>query len=58
MGLHYDGGDIGQLEYENFNAAGAKVYIKGLRCSYGLCKGRMVNASRLAIEFNQMRTTR
>ena len=49
-----DGGDIGQLEYENFNAAGAKVYIKGLSVHTGYAKGRMVNASRLAIEFNQM----
>lgn len=49
-----DGGDIGQLEFENFNAAGAKVYIKGLSVHTGYAKGRMVNASRLAIEFNQM----
>ncbi|MBF1515996.1 MAG: peptidase T, partial [Prevotella pallens] len=49
-----DGGDIGQLEYENFNAAGAKVYIKGLSVHTGYAKDRMVNASRLAIEFNQM----
>ena len=49
-----DGGDLGQLEYENFNAAGAKIYIKGLSVHTGYAKGRMVNASRLAIEFNQM----
>ncbi|WP_028896743.1 peptidase T [Prevotella sp. HUN102] len=49
-----DGGDIGQLEYENFNAAGAKVYIHGVSVHTGYAKGKMVNASRLAIEFNQM----
>ena len=49
-----DGGDIGQLEYENFNAAGAKVTIHGVSVHTGYAKGKMVNASRLAIEFNQM----
>lgn len=49
-----DGGDIGQLEYENFNAAGTKVYIHGVSVHTGYAKGKMVNASRLAIEFNQM----
>ena len=49
-----DGGDIGQLEYENFNAAGAKVHIKGLSVHPGYAKGRMVNASLLAMEFNAM----
>ena len=49
-----DGGDLGQLEYENFNAAGAKIHIKGLSVHTGYAKGRMVNASRLAIEFNEM----
>ena len=47
-----DGGDIGDLEYENFNAASAKVTIKGVSVHTGYAKGKMVNASRLACEFN------
>lgn len=47
-----DGGDLGDLEYENFNAAGAKVHIKGMSVHTGYAKGKMVNASRLACEFN------
>ena len=47
-----DGGDIGDLEYENFNAAAAKVTIKGVSVHTGYAKGKMVNASRLACEFN------
>ena len=47
-----DGGDIGDLEYENFNAAGVKVYIKGVSVHTGYAKGKMINASRLACEFN------
>ncbi len=49
-----DGGDLGELEYENFNAAGAKVHIKGVSVHTGYAKGKMVNASRLACEFNNM----
>ena len=49
-----DGGDEGDLEYENFNAAGAKVYIKGVSVHTGYAKGKMVNANRLACEFNAM----
>ncbi len=49
-----DGGDLGELEYENFNAAGAKVRIKGVSVHTGYAKGKMVNASKLAIEFNNM----
>ena len=47
-----DGGDIGNLEYENFNAASAKITIKGVSVHTGYAKGKMVNASRLACEFN------
>ena len=47
-----DGGDIGDLEYENFNAAAAKVRIKGVSVHTGYAKDKMVNASRLACEFN------
>jgi len=49
-----DGGDLGDLEYENFNAAGAKVFIKGVSVHTGYAKGKMINASRLACEFNNM----
>ena len=49
-----DGGDLGELEYENFNAAGAKVHIKGVSVHTGYAKGKMLNASRLATEFNDM----
>ena len=49
-----DGGDLGNLEYENFNAAGAKIHIKGVSVHTGYAKGKMLNASRLACEFNAM----
>lgn len=49
-----DGGDIGDLEYENFNAAGAKVTIKGVSVHTGYAKGKMINAARLAAEFNAL----
>ena len=53
-GYTIDGGDLGELEYENFNAAGAKVLIHGVSVHTGYAKGKMVNASRLACEFNDM----
>lgn len=46
-----DGGQIGELEYENFNAAAAKILIKGLNVHPGYAKNKMLNASLLAIEF-------
>jgi len=49
-----DGGDLGELEYENFNAASAKVNIKGVSVHPGYAKGKMVNAARLAAEFASM----
>ncbi len=49
-----DGGDLGELEFENFNAAGAKIRIKGVSVHTGYAKGKMVNASRLAVEFQNM----
>ena len=49
-----DGGDLGELEFENFNAASAKVYIKGISVHPGYAKGKMVNANRLAAEFAAM----
>ena len=46
-----DGGDVGELEFENFNAASARVYIKGISVHPGYAKGKMVNANALAAEF-------
>lgn len=46
-----DGGQIGELEYENFNAAAAKVTFKGLNVHPGYAKDKMLNASFLAMEF-------
>ena len=52
-----DGGDLGELEYENFNAASAKIYIKGLSIHPGYAKDKMVNAARIATEFAAMMPT-
>ena len=49
-----DGGDVGELEYENFNAASAKVEIHGVSVHPGYAKGKMVNANRLAVELAAM----
>lgn len=49
-----DGGDLGDLEFENFNAASAKVNIKGVSVHPGYAKGKMINANRLAAEFAAM----
>ena len=49
-----DGGDLGGLEYENFNAAGAKITIHGVSVHPGYAKGKMVNANTLAFELAQM----
>ena len=52
-----DGGDLGDLEYENFNAASAKIHIKGVSVHPGYAKGKMINANRLAAEFTAMLPT-
>ncbi len=49
-----DGGEVGELEFENFNAASAKITIKGVSVHPGYAKGKMVNANRLAVEFAAM----
>ncbi len=49
-----DGGDLGDLEYENFNAASAKIHLTGVSVHPGYAKGKMVNANRLAAEFIDM----
>lgn len=46
-----DGGQAGELEYENFNAAAAKVSFRGLSVHPGAAKDKMLNASLLAMEF-------
>ena len=45
-----DGGDVGELEFECFNAAGAKIRIKGASVHTGYAKGKMINAARIATE--------
>ena len=49
-----DGGDLGELEFENFNAASAKIHCKGVSVHPGYAKGKMLNANSLAVEFAQM----
>ena len=46
-----DGGEVGEIEYENFNAASAKLQIKGVSVHPGYAKNKMVNAARIAAEF-------
>jgi len=46
-----DGGEVGELEFENFNAASAKVVIKGRNVHPGYAKNKMINAIRVANEF-------
>ncbi len=49
-----DGGQIGELEYENFNAASAKISIQGRNIHPGYAKDKMINAIILATEFNAL----
>ena len=49
-----DGGELGEIEYENFNAAGAKITVTGLVVHPGSAKDRMKNAALIAMEFNAM----
>ncbi|MDR2057810.1 MAG: peptidase T [Dysgonamonadaceae bacterium] len=49
-----DGGEVGELEYENFNAAAAKIKIKGLNVHPGYAKNKMLNASLIAMQFAGM----
>lgn len=46
-----DGGEVGELEYENFNAASAKIRVKGVNVHPGTAKRKMLNAIRVANEF-------
>ena len=49
-----DGGAVGEMEYENFNAAGAKVVVHGLNIHPGSAKNKMVNSQLIAMEFNSL----
>lgn len=49
-----DGGEVGELEFENFNAAAAKVHIKGRNVHPGYAKNKMINSMLLANEFVAM----
>ncbi len=49
-----DGGGLGELEYENFNAAGSTVTFTGVGIHPGSAKNKMVNAAAVAMEFNAM----
>lgn len=49
-----DGGAIGELEYENFNAAGATIHIQGRNIHPGYAKGKMLNAILIGMELNSM----
>jgi len=49
-----DGGEVGELEYENFNAASAKIIVKGLNVHPGYAKNKMVNAGLIAMQFAGM----
>ncbi|MBQ2784895.1 MAG: peptidase T [Oscillospiraceae bacterium] len=49
-----DGGAIGEIEYENFNAAGAKLVFNGLNIHPGAAKDKMVNSQYIAMEFQSL----
>ncbi len=49
-----DGGQLGELEYENFNAASIKVIVNGVNIHPGEAKNKMKNAVLMAMEFNSM----
>ena len=47
-----DGGPLGELEYESFNAASAKITVKGTNIHPGTAKGKMVNSAKIAMELH------
>lgn len=53
-GYTMDGGAIGELEYENFNAASAVIKIQGRNIHPGYAKNKMVNSQLIAMEFNSL----
>ena len=50
----FDGGPIGELEYENFNAAGAEIIVKGRNIHPGYAKNKMLNSLIICMEINAM----
>ncbi|WP_027409760.1 peptidase T [Anoxybacteroides tepidamans] len=48
-----DGGPLGELEYESFNAAQAKLTFKGKNVHPGTAKGKMINSMKMAMEFHE-----
>ncbi len=54
FGYTVDGGPIGEVSYENFNAAAAKIKFNGVAAHPGGAKGAMINAVEIACEFNAM----
>ncbi|GIV66315.1 MAG: peptidase T [Bellilinea sp.] len=49
-----DGGEIGELQFENFNAANVKIFIQGRNVHPGTAKNQMINALQIAINLHQM----
>ena len=49
-----DGGPVGEIEYENFNAAGARVVVHGRNIHPGSAKDKMVNSQLIAMEFHSL----
>lgn len=49
-----DGGEVGELEFENFNAASAKIHIQGRNVHPGYAKGKMKNAILIGMELNSL----
>lgn len=54
FGYTMDGGEVGEIEFENFNAASAKIIINGCSVHPGYAKGKMINAGRVASELVDM----
>ena len=54
FGYTMDGSEVGEIEFENFNAASAKICINGCSVHPGYAKGKMVNAGRVAAELVSM----
>lgn len=49
-----DGGPLGELQYESFNAAGAMITVKGKNVHPGTAKGKMINSMKIAMEINNL----
>ncbi|WP_088012600.1 peptidase T [Gottfriedia acidiceleris] len=49
-----DGGPLGELQYESFNAAGAQITVKGKNVHPGTAKGKMINSMKIAMEINNL----